>query len=119
MFSKTPPESEGLSVEVGVSNRDRPRPYRRLTSTGDKLHCYFCKTCGTRLVHATPSKNVVSVRGGCIEGLDWSTAIHLWTKSAMVPIPEGCETHSESSPSTDYGETQEVLDQPGDLACSG
>ncbi|PKS09881.1 hypothetical protein jhhlp_004504 [Lomentospora prolificans] len=110
------------------------------------VYAYFCKTCGTRLVHSTPvshhpftspffptpsatlttgnpakqSKNVVSVKGGCIEGLDWSTAIHLWTKSAMVPIPEGCETHSESSTGTsDYGDTQEVLDQPGDLACSG
>ncbi|KAK8927640.1 hypothetical protein VCV18_004120 [Metarhizium anisopliae] len=60
------------------------------------------------------TKNVVSVKGGCLEGLDWGKAIHLWTKSAMVPIPEGSETHSEGSSSTDYGSTQEFLDQPLD-----
>lgn len=66
------------------------------------------------------SKNVVSVKGGCIEGLDWSKAIHIWTKSAMVPIPEGSETHSEESTvTTDYGSLQEELDQPTDLRGSG
>ena len=65
------------------------------------------------------TKNVVSVKGGCLEGLDWKRAIHIWTKSAMVPIPEGSETHSEESGFTDYGTTQEDLDQPGDLVGSG
>ena len=60
------------------------------------------------------SKNVISIKGGCIEGLDWKKAIHLWTKSAMVPIPEGSETHSETSGTTDYGVSQELLDQPAD-----
>ncbi|KND86465.1 hypothetical protein TOPH_08905 [Tolypocladium ophioglossoides CBS 100239] len=56
-------------------------------------------------------KNVVSVKGGCIEGIDWKKAIHLWTKSAMIPIPEGSETHAEASGrSTDYGLSQELLD---------
>jgi hypothetical protein len=32
----------------------------------------------------------------------------------MVPIPEGSETHSEESDFTDYGSTQEMLDQPFD-----
>lgn len=56
------------------------------------------------------SKNVVSVKGGCIEGLDWTKAIHIWTKSAMVPIPEGSEAHSERSSSVELGQTQELLD---------
>ncbi|KAK0657238.1 glutathione-dependent formaldehyde-activating [Cercophora newfieldiana] len=93
--------------------------YTRSTSNGQTLNCYFCKQCGTRLIHATPGKNVVSVKGGCIDGLDWKAAIHIWTKSAMVPIPEGSETHSEESDFTDYGSTQEVLDQPVDLRGSG
>ncbi|OAQ73454.2 glutathione-dependent formaldehyde-activating [Pochonia chlamydosporia 170] len=89
--------------------------YARPTASGQTLYCYFCRSCGTRLLHATPqTKNVVSVKGGCLEGLDWGKAIHLWTKSAMVPIPEGSETHSEDSASTDYGSTQEFLDQPLD-----
>ncbi|KAK4116801.1 hypothetical protein N656DRAFT_787066 [Canariomyces notabilis] len=81
----------------------------RLTQTGQTLYCYFCKQCGTRLIHTTPGKNVVSVKGGCVEGLDWSKAIHIWTKSAMVPIPEGSETYSEDSGSTDYGDTSTGL----------
>lgn len=60
------------------------------------------------------TKNVVSVKGGCLEGLDWAKAIHLWTKSAMVPIPEGSETHSEDSANTSYGSSQEFFDQPLD-----
>jgi len=52
--------------------------YKRPTASGDTLFCYFCKRCGTRLLHTTPGKNVVSVKGGCIEGLDWKSAIHLW-----------------------------------------
>ncbi|KAI1012473.1 hypothetical protein LB504_008249 [Fusarium proliferatum] len=79
---------------------------------------YFCRKCGTRLIHSTPSKNVISVKGGCLDGLDWKRAIHIWTKTAMVPIPEGSETHSEESGYTDYGSTQEELDQPGDLVGS-
>ncbi|RKL29709.1 hypothetical protein BFJ72_g11909 [Fusarium proliferatum] len=82
------------------------------------VYSYFCRKCGTRLIHSTPSKNVISVKGGCLDGLDWKRAIHIWTKTAMVPIPEGSETHSEESGYTDYGSTQEELDQPGDLVGS-
>nr|XP_036577960.1 glutathione-dependent formaldehyde-activating [Colletotrichum truncatum]KAF6785090.1 glutathione-dependent formaldehyde-activating [Colletotrichum truncatum] len=93
--------------------------YSRPTATGTTLHCYFCRNCGTRLIHSTPDKNVVSVKGGCIEGLDWKTAVHIWTKNAMVPIPEGAETHREEAEYTDYGDTQEALDQPTDLRGNG
>ncbi|KAH8906278.1 glutathione-dependent formaldehyde-activating [Coniochaeta sp. PMI_546] len=93
--------------------------YTRPTASGHTLYCYFCKQCGTRLLHTTPGKNVVSVKGGCIDGLDWGKAIHIWTKSAMVPIPEGSESYEEESDYTDYGETQDLLDQPVDLRGSG
>ncbi|KAL2256529.1 hypothetical protein VTK26DRAFT_1531 [Humicola hyalothermophila] len=89
--------------------------YRRQTSLGQTMYCYFCKQCGTRLIHTTPGRNVVAVKGGCLEGLDWSKAIHLWTKSAMVPIPEGSEAYSEESGPTDYGDTQDKYDQPVEL----
>ncbi|KAI1735906.1 glutathione-dependent formaldehyde-activating [Xylaria scruposa] len=88
--------------------------YTRPTHSGHTLYCYFCQRCGTRLIHTTPGKNVVSVKGGCIEGLDWKTATHIWTKSAMVPIPEGSEAHSEEPTESDYGSVQESLDQPTD-----
>lgn len=65
------------------------------------------------------SKNVVSVKGGCLEGLDWDKAIHIWTKSAMIPIPEGAESYSEDSEQTVYCASQEALDQPGFLTGGG
>ncbi|KAK7998804.1 Mss4-like protein [Apiospora marii] len=80
---------------------------------GLSCYTYFCRACGTRLVHTTPAKNVVSVKGGCItKGLDWNKAIHIYTKSAMVPIPEGCESHEEEAPPSEYSVSQESLDQP-------
>ncbi|KAI0532747.1 glutathione-dependent formaldehyde-activating [Xylaria digitata] len=88
--------------------------YTRPTHSGHTLYCYFCQRCGTRLIHTTPGRNVVSVKGGCLDGLDWGTAIHIWTKSAMVPIPERCESHSEEPSESDYGSVQETLDQPAD-----
>ncbi|RDW73253.1 hypothetical protein BP6252_07160 [Coleophoma cylindrospora] len=51
--------------------------------------------CGTRLIHSTPGKDVVSVKGGAIEGLEWGMAKHIWCKRAMVPIPEGVEQSPE------------------------
>lgn len=78
---------------------------------------------GKYLIHrpanTNQGKNVVSVKGGCLDGLDWGSAIHIWTKSAMVPIPEGSEAHPEepsecSSSSSSYSTSQEILDQPPD-----
>jgi len=42
------------------------------------------------------------VKGGCIEGLDWGQAKHIWCKRAMVPIPEGVETSEEGPREGDY-----------------
>ncbi|KAI0484136.1 Mss4-like protein [Xylariaceae sp. FL0804] len=109
----SPPRAELLSC------------YSRPTPSGHDLYCYFCRNCGTRILHTTPGKNVVSVKGGCLEGLDWSRAIHIWTRSAMVPIPEGCESHAGDPPpdpedsSGGYGGSQEALDQPGMLTGNG
>jgi hypothetical protein len=54
----------------------------------------------------------IGVWGGCLDGLDWKKAIHIWTRSAMVPIPEGSESYSEESElNSEYAGQQEVLDQ--------
>lgn len=73
----------------------------------------------SRLRKYPQNKNVVSVKGGCLDGLDWSRAIHIWTNSAMMPIPEGAESYSEESTQTSYGDSQEALDQPGELTGTG
>ncbi|KAI5865712.1 hypothetical protein GGS23DRAFT_351695 [Durotheca rogersii] len=83
----------------------------RPTESGHMLYCYFCRNCGTRMLHMASGKNVVSVKGGCIEGLDWSGAIHIWTKSAMVPIPEGCESYSREPWDSGHSTSQDSLDQ--------
>ncbi|KAH8793476.1 Mss4-like protein [Hyaloscypha finlandica] len=76
--------------------------YSRPTASGHTLNCYFCRSCGTRVIHSTPGKDVVSVKGGCIEGLDWRSAKHIWCKRAMVPIPEGVERNEEEPDNEDY-----------------
>lgn len=106
--------------------------YARPVASGHTLYCYFCRNCGTRLFHTTPTKNVVSIKGGCISGLDWSKAIHIWTNQAMVPIPEDAESHPEEAPPSDLcsrqssagscsdnSNTVDMLDQPGPLTGSG
>ncbi|CEJ88796.1 hypothetical protein VHEMI04825 [[Torrubiella] hemipterigena] len=94
------PENENLSC------------YSRPTAKGPLLYCYFCRQCGTRLLHSTPAQDFVSVKGGCIQGLDWSQAIHICTNSAMVPIPEGAETASDASTPTEFVKLQNAIDQP-------
>lgn len=75
---------------------------------------------GNLLTAPPQNKNVVSVKGGCLSGLDWTRAIHIWTKSAMIPIPEGVESYEEESTrSSGYSDSQETLDQPGLLTGSG
>jgi hypothetical protein len=63
--------------------------------SGRKKRCYFCMKCGSRIIHATIVKGgqpaTVSVKGGLLDGLDWSGAIHIYCRSAVVPIPEGAE----------------------------
>jgi len=43
----------------------------------------------------------VAVKGGCLEGIDgdiWTSATHIWTKSALVGIPEGVERFEGEPP---------------------
>ena len=65
--------------------------YNRPTDSGGSKDCYFCKKCGVRLFHLARNKDgslkdTVSVKGGCIEGLNWKDAQHIYCKTAVVPI---------------------------------
>ena len=40
----------------------------------------------------------MSVKGGCLRGLDLEGAVHIWCKSARVAIPEGVERYDEEPP---------------------
>ena len=75
--------------------------YTRPTKSGGTMDCYFCRTCGSRMFHhgksadGTP-KETVSIKGGVIEGLDWSHATHIWTSRAVVHIPDNVQSWRES-----------------------
>ena len=53
-------------------------------------------------MHAKRGGKAVSVKGGVIEGLDWNRegkgGIHIWTKRAVWPIPEGVERYEGEPP---------------------
>jgi len=92
--------------------------YSRQTSTGQRLDCFFCKNCGTRIVHATPNKSVVSVKAGCLAELDWGKAKHIWVKRAMVPIPEGAEKNEEEPDNVDIyamGQSDRAVTHPHEI----
>ena len=62
--------------------------------SGGLKDCYFCKKCGNRIMHRGrdqdgSERGRVAIKGGCIEGLNWEGGIHIFTRSAVVPIPEG------------------------------
>lgn len=77
-----------LDLQAKVQAWTRPTTEGR-TSTG-----YFCKVCGCRVMHRI--KNVdglerptVSVKGGLVDDLDWSSAEHIFVGTAVFPIPDG------------------------------
>lgn len=41
---------------------------------------------------------VIMIKGGCIEGLDWTGGIHIFTKHAVWPIPEDAEQYEGAPP---------------------
>ncbi|KAK3213497.1 hypothetical protein GRF29_28g73555 [Pseudopithomyces chartarum] len=69
--------------------------FSRVCDSGRKQKCYFCNKCGSRILHAhvveVGDPPVVAVKGGLLEGLDWKDAKHIFTRSAVVPIPDGVE----------------------------
>ena len=90
------PLSEELDNAMGTWSRTG-------TESGGLMDCYFCKNCGTRVLHRTrdesgSERGIVSIKGGCVEGLNWEGGIHIFTRSAVVPIPEGAKQF-EGSPS--------------------
>ncbi|KAI0835911.1 Mss4-like protein [Hypoxylon sp. FL0890] len=80
------------------------RLYSRYSAEkGRSLDCYFCPECGSRMFHriidgdGTP-RSTVSIKGGCIEGLDWSGAFHIFMRSAVMKIPAEWEQYEALPP---------------------
>lgn len=79
--------------------------YSRPNSNGQTEEV-FCTKCGSRLIHRHISpegklSNTVSVKSGCLDGVTkemMRSAVHIWTKSAIIDIPEGVEAYEEEPP---------------------
>lgn len=71
---------------------------------------FFCTKCGSRLMHQAVSSSgeaaeMVAVKAGCLGGISkemMREAPHIWTKSAIVDIPEGAEAYEEMPPGGDF-----------------
>ncbi|SCU79495.1 LADA_0B01068g1_1 [Lachancea dasiensis] len=66
--------------------------WKRKTDSGNTLECYFCKTCGVRILHRSilpdgKPKPTVTIKAGCVEGFTLDGARHIYTRSAVVPVP--------------------------------
>ena len=73
--------------------RSKLEVWTRPTDSGNTTECYFCKICGVRLFHrgilATGiPKRTLTVKAGCLENVSLEGARHIWTRSAIVPVPE-------------------------------
>ncbi|KXX76828.1 hypothetical protein MMYC01_201924 [Madurella mycetomatis] len=83
------PLSPDLAGNLGV--------WTRPTNEGRTMDCYFCKRCGTRVVHRIreadgKERGTIAIKGGCVKGLEWQGAAHIFTRSAVVEIPKGVTT---------------------------
>ncbi|KAH8801967.1 Mss4-like protein [Flagelloscypha sp. PMI_526] len=102
----------GISViflHFTLPSSDNIKFWTRSTDSGRTLRCYFCTTCGSRLLHESVSDDdklgrTVSIKGGCFGQqlgygeLDLKKAIHIWTDRAVVDIPDGVERYVDDGP---------------------
>ncbi|RYP59268.1 hypothetical protein DL770_010239 [Monosporascus sp. CRB-9-2] len=77
--------------------------YTRPTDRGGSMDCYFCRACGSRLFHrirdaSGAPRPTVSIKGGCVEGLDWSGGVHIYMRSAVMKIPMEWEQYETVPP---------------------
>lgn len=92
----------GISVIVPATaftlKQGRLGTWRRPTASGKILECMFCVACGTRIRHANPNGETISVKGGSLDQpIDLASAIHIWTsrKLSGVVIPAGARQWPE------------------------
>ncbi|KIW81290.1 hypothetical protein Z517_04315 [Fonsecaea pedrosoi CBS 271.37] len=99
----------------------RPNPHGRTEG-------YFCTACGSRLVHvavssssssssSTSQPRTLSVKAGCLDGLSkemMRRAVHIWTRSAVVDIPEDAVQYVEEPPGGSFQEEEEEEEAAGE-----
>jgi hypothetical protein len=97
------PHFSPLSSSSTTNDASNIGSFRRQCDSGNSLICYFCKSCGTRLIHQTVDENgreteETTVRAGTLKDrneLPWIEAPHIWTRSALVGIPKGVMSYPQ------------------------
>lgn len=86
--------AEGMWPPKSQETRDNMSLWTRPTDSGNTSEAWFCRHCGSRMVHRSKLpdgtyKKTISVKGGCYEGFgNLEKARHIFTRSAVVPVPE-------------------------------
>ena len=90
----------GISARFPSFEIPSPHPgaisiFSRQTLSGRTVDGLFCTKCGSRLMHRAKGEKLLSVKAGCLEGLDLKGAVHIWCKEAIVDVPAGAERYDE------------------------
>ncbi|HWM45278.1 MAG TPA: GFA family protein [Xanthobacteraceae bacterium] len=96
----------GLSLGVARADfavtKGTPATWSRTTERGTVTICYFCKDCGTRIVHERQGGARVMVRGGTLDDTSCLTVMgHIWVSSAqpwLRPLLTGPHVYEEQPP---------------------
>jgi hypothetical protein len=84
--------SFGMSLQVKRADfritRGEARSWSRGTDSGNRLKCFFCPRCGSRIWHESdPPLDTVTVKAGSLDqSVDASDAIHIWASRALPGI---------------------------------
>ncbi len=71
------------------------KTWSRVTASGNTLVCSFCDRCGSRISHANPTQETLSIKGGSLSTpVDLGGVVHIWTQSklpgVMIPPESKC-----------------------------
>lgn len=80
----------------------RPKSWTRPADSGNKVRCWFCPACGSRLFHdSDPPGDTVSIKGGSLDvAVDFTKLVHIWTARRLpgFEIPPGAEQYPGEPP---------------------
>lgn len=79
-----------------------PSSWIRPADSGNRVRCWFCPDCGSRLWHdSEPASDTVSIKGGSLDApVDFAKAVHIWTARKLpgVVIPPDAQQHPGEPP---------------------
>ena len=79
----------GMALWLKVSSLEivsgQVKTWTRVTPSGQRMHCDFCPTCGTRVFHRRAGQEeFVSIKPGTLDNTRWLRPVaHIWTASSQ------------------------------------